>query len=364
MRLRLVETEAETSWVNTFAIAALDHPQGTRVMVTQGGRPFLAGAATPMDSLRAAGGAALAATLNAADDRAFDGDVGDTVSFVLAPRAGKDASVEGGGIGLDAWKRPIEGGKMARGEEADALREQATIRIETYSPANRAWLFVADVRPRDERETAIVDLATLKGADTAARSVRLVWTGPVRLDAVRLIPEIAGSISQVLVPTAGAVHSTLGEVGPSLLADDRQEVRLLRGEQIDLRFALPALPPKMVRDFVVLAHGRFRPESASKGEVRAKVPASFFVQAPRPNPGLGPTRVELGLPEPAPVRLRLFDLSGRQVREIDSGLLPAGYHEIVWDGRDENGAAAAGGVYFFQLQAGRFQEKGRIVVLR
>jgi flagellar hook assembly protein FlgD len=74
--------------------------------------------------------------------------------------------------------------------------------------------------------------------------------------------------------------------------------------------------------------------------------------------------VELGLPEPAPVRLRLFDLSGRQVREIDSGLLPAGYHEIVWDGRDENGAAAAGGVYFFQLQAGRFQEKGRIVVLR
>ena len=49
------------------------------------------------------------------------------------------------------------------------------------------------------------------------------------------------------------------------------------------------------------------------------------------------------------LRLRLFDLAGRLLRQIDSEVL-AGHHELRWDGRDENGRSVPPGLYLLELQ--------------
>lgn len=59
----------------------------------------------------------------------------------------------------------------------------------------------------------------------------------------------------------------------------------------------------------------------------------------------------------ADVRLRLFTLSGRRIREIGaSGVM--GDNVLSWDGTDENGLPLANGTYLFKLEAERLDEEG------
>ncbi|MFH1278042.1 MAG: FlgD immunoglobulin-like domain containing protein [Candidatus Eisenbacteria bacterium] len=68
-----------------------------------------------------------------------------------------------------------------------------------------------------------------------------------------------------------------------------------------------------------------------------------------PNPFVRDSRIAFGLDRSKEVRLEVFDASGRMVRSIVSGKLPAGFHERSWDGTNKEGAPAAAGVYFIRL---------------
>jgi len=45
-------------------------------------------------------------------------------------------------------------------------------------------------------------------------------------------------------------------------------------------------------------------------------------------------------------------------------ILPAGYHESMIDGRRDDGAKLASGVYFFRVQAREGTSTGRIILLK
>jgi hypothetical protein len=66
-----------------------------------------------------------------------------------------------------------------------------------------------------------------------------------------------------------------------------------------------------------------------------------------------------------PVRVRIFDVSGRLVRMLmDSRLEPAGAHSMPIDGRDRDGKFIASGVYFIRVERGGSWETIRAVVVR
>jgi hypothetical protein len=46
----------------------------------------------------------------------------------------------------------------------------------------------------------------------------------------------------------------------------------------------------------------------------------------------------------------VYDVSGRLVRRIDSGVYPAGYRVATWDGRNEHGRDVAPGIYFLHAK--------------
>ncbi|MFH1841913.1 MAG: FlgD immunoglobulin-like domain containing protein, partial [bacterium] len=76
-----------------------------------------------------------------------------------------------------------------------------------------------------------------------------------------------------------------------------------------------------------------------------------------PNPFNPSTMIRYVLPEPSAVDLRIYDVSGRLVRELVRELaLIAGRHEATWNGLDDAGQTVAAGVYFYQLEAGAFSE--------
>jgi photosystem II stability/assembly factor-like uncharacterized protein len=78
--------------------------------------------------------------------------------------------------------------------------------------------------------------------------------------------------------------------------------------------------------------------------------ASVPVLAASPNPFSGTTTIAFSLTERSKVEAAVFDVGGRRVRTLASGVLAAGPHRFAWDGRDSRGEAAAPGVYFARVQ--------------
>jgi hypothetical protein len=74
---------------------------------------------------------------------------------------------------------------------------------------------------------------------------------------------------------------------------------------------------------------------------------------PAPNPMRASSRLGFVLPAPEDrVTVAFFDVTGRMVRRVDLGALPAGSHSWTWDGRDGEGSSVSSGVYFARLVAG------------
>ena len=96
----------------------------------------------------------------------------------------------------------------------------------------------------------------------------------------------------------------------------------------------------------------------------SSLPRTFALMANRPNPVLGTTRITFDLPVESDVHLAVYDLTGRMVRVLRQGAVGAGRHPVVWDGRDDQGAVAVAGVYFYRLEAGAFQQTRKLIITR
>jgi flagellar hook assembly protein FlgD len=94
-------------------------------------------------------------------------------------------------------------------------------------------------------------------------------------------------------------------------------------------------------------------------------PAAFALEEARPNPFNPSTQIAFTLNEPAAARLRILDASGRTVRILAQGAMPAGRQEVHWDGRDGAGRAVSSGVYVAELSVdGRGSERTKLSLIR
>jgi len=81
------------------------------------------------------------------------------------------------------------------------------------------------------------------------------------------------------------------------------------------------------------------------------VPAAFQLEQNYPNPFNPETSIRYVLPHEGNITLAVFDLNGRRVASLESGLKTAGQHVIRWNGRDSVGNHVPSGVYFYRLEA-------------
>ncbi len=81
------------------------------------------------------------------------------------------------------------------------------------------------------------------------------------------------------------------------------------------------------------------------------LPDKFVLDQNFPNPFNPSTTIRYGLPQDVSgVEIVIFDLLGRRVRVLSQPPQRAGYYNVVWNGRTENGIAVATGVYFYQMR--------------
>lgn len=99
------------------------------------------------------------------------------------------------------------------------------------------------------------------------------------------------------------------------------------------------------------------------------VDVSAWGTAPRlraaPNPFNPSTLLGVSLPEAGVVDLHVFDVAGRRVRTLIGGkTMPRGSHEILWDGRDDDGRLLASGVYVIRMDTEGRSLARRVTLLK
>ena len=99
------------------------------------------------------------------------------------------------------------------------------------------------------------------------------------------------------------------------------------------------------------------------------VPSETALSANYPNPFNPETWIPYQLSNTSDVKITIYDVQGRVVRELDLGHQRAGYYTsrsraAYWDGRNNRGERVASGIYFYQLQADNISLLRKMVILQ
>ncbi|MDO9577372.1 MAG: FlgD immunoglobulin-like domain containing protein, partial [Candidatus Cloacimonadales bacterium] len=94
------------------------------------------------------------------------------------------------------------------------------------------------------------------------------------------------------------------------------------------------------------------------------VPLVTSLDGNYPNPFNPTTMIKFGLHEDQKVSINVYNIKGEKVRTLVNGELEAGYHSILWNGRDDSGKTTASGVYFYKMKAGKFVSTKKMILMK
>ena len=97
-------------------------------------------------------------------------------------------------------------------------------------------------------------------------------------------------------------------------------------------------PPSIGKDAVII-----------DGDESETAVARLSVEQNHPNPVRGGTTIGFSLTAPAPVSLRVYDVTGKLGRVVADEEFAQGAHSVAWDAKNENGARVPNGIYFYRL---------------
>jgi hypothetical protein len=93
-------------------------------------------------------------------------------------------------------------------------------------------------------------------------------------------------------------------------------------------------------------------------------PVAFNLSRNYPNPFNPSTDIDFALPSAQHVTLDVYNVLGQHVRTLINGDLEAGEYSSIWNGRDESGASAPSGIYFYKLTAGSFTDTRKMLMIK
>jgi len=83
-----------------------------------------------------------------------------------------------------------------------------------------------------------------------------------------------------------------------------------------------------------------------------------------PNPFNPVTTLRYDLPENSHVNITIYDMLGRQVKNLINQTQDAGYRSVRWNATDDYGKPVSAGIYLYQIQAGEFVQTKKMMLLK
>lgn len=88
----------------------------------------------------------------------------------------------------------------------------------------------------------------------------------------------------------------------------------------------------------------------------------FQLEQNYPNPFSSATTISYRLRRQSDVIITIYNILGKEVRKFAIGTQTKGDHQVLWDGRNNEGAGVAPGIYFCRLQAGEKTQVRKMIL--
>jgi hypothetical protein len=97
---------------------------------------------------------------------------------------------------------------------------------------------------------------------------------------------------------------------------------------------------------------------------KSNSPFSFKLNQNYPNPFNPTTHIAYEIAKTGHTTLQVFDISGRLVKQLASGVTKEGSYEAAWNGTNETGQNVVSGVYFYRLATSEFVSTRKMLLSR
>lgn len=94
------------------------------------------------------------------------------------------------------------------------------------------------------------------------------------------------------------------------------------------------------------------------------LPEKFALMQNYPNPFNPSTQIQIALPFADHVVCTIFDIQGRKVRTLTNEHFQAGYHDLIWDSRNDVGHKVTSGVYVYQVKTTNELTSKKMILMR
>jgi hypothetical protein len=93
-------------------------------------------------------------------------------------------------------------------------------------------------------------------------------------------------------------------------------------------------------------------------------PSAFQLLPNYPNPFNPTTTIRYNLPRTSKVVLKIYNLLSQEVQTLVNEKQTAGEKSVVWDGRNYFGQQVSSGIYIYQIQAGNYVHRRKMILIR
>jgi hypothetical protein len=95
-----------------------------------------------------------------------------------------------------------------------------------------------------------------------------------------------------------------------------------------------------------------------------EIPMKTALQANFPNPFNPVTTISYSLSETEPIKINIYNSKGQIVRALVHEMKPAGFHQVEWNGLDEQNHPVASGIYLYQLKTKNINQIKKMIMLK
>ncbi|MEA2095611.1 MAG: FlgD immunoglobulin-like domain containing protein [Candidatus Cloacimonadota bacterium] len=64
------------------------------------------------------------------------------------------------------------------------------------------------------------------------------------------------------------------------------------------------------------------------------------------------------------VNLEVFNIKGQKVKQLVNEQLSAGEHQVIWNGKDDNGKTVTSGIYFYKMKSGSYTSTKKMILMK
>lgn len=354
---KIIETENDYGYIDKVNFKAIDHPEGTKIGITENNQ-------------------IVTYTVNNISS-SNDAELNEEVNITRYIRYGYHGNTNVKGYGSDSISASnFDGGLPPTGDSVALIFEVSNNRLaaidgqikdftgEVSMYANSSP--IPTTKKFSRRENSSVIIIPIGYADASVDSVIITWFRDYNLKYLFVAPISYTGYTITEIPLISAIHTTDGEVLPKLSSIDGNYANIDSISMITLSFSNISPPQSgMLRDYVFETTGRYEETSNSEGGDsplllrNTNIPYENKLFNNYPNPFNPKTKIKFSIKSNRWVKITIYDLLGKQVSVLVNQFKEKGEYDLEF-----NGSNLASGIYFYRIEAGDFVQSKKMVLVK